>query len=836
MLKNIFDSFEKIEYGHSPIPFWFWNDDLNEEHLIFQINEMKDKGIDEFIIHARRGLSVEYLSETWFDRVSLTIREAKKRGMGVWIYDENNWPSGYADGRVLTLDPEAKEKYLGRVLVGEKMPDKTVPVIVKDGYQYYRGYGQRPVTYSDECYIDLLDRNSTELFIKTTHEEYYKRYKDEFGSTIKGFFVDEPGFYVNFDYFAPNEGPREDWYSITWTDRFPEEFKAQKGYDILDYLAHIWEDITPDSYKYRIDYYEVLGKLYHENFLQVLKDYCEDHGVKLMGHVHLEDFLPYHVKTQADTMKAMSHMHYAGVDRIDINTQKTAEKFASSTQHCYGMEKTMSETYALTDWELRPRDIKRWANWQYVRGVNLIVIHAFFASIAEDRVTESPPSLFYQNYYWRYFKQYTDYLKRLGYILTQGVHSCPVAVYYPITTHQELVTPFDTDASLQKDRLLVEVTTGLLDYQIDYDFLNDETLARAAYKDGKIVVGNEEYKAFIIAGVTNLHKAALKTAVELLRNGGVVMMFGEGEIKNTYPGEDKEYDALKAELLANENFVHWRGIDMHEEFCYPFDSRKLAGYLRNKNVADVELVMPDKDIKYMRRNIGDSVLYCFTNEAEIEHSFSVRIREQGNVYKLDLHTGKTAKYASEELQDRGEWKKEISATLDGYGEVIFIVSNEEIDVLDATAPALSFDNYSSCVIKNGWSAYIEESYSFPTGTVACDDSDNICENGVLADWSKWGLSEFSGVIRYENKINVSLDDDMQYVLDLGEVANCAELYVNGEHVKDMIWAPYKANITSYLRDGDNDITIRVSNILGNHIKKIAYPAGLIGDVKLIAGK
>ena len=42
------------------IPFWSWNNYLDEEELCRQIEEMKSAGIGGFIMHARTGLKEEY--------------------------------------------------------------------------------------------------------------------------------------------------------------------------------------------------------------------------------------------------------------------------------------------------------------------------------------------------------------------------------------------------------------------------------------------------------------------------------------------------------------------------------------------------------------------------------------------------------------------------------------------------------------------------------------------------------------------------------------------------------------------------------------------------------
>ena len=106
-------AFESPEPEHTACPFWFWNGDMQPDEIIRQIGLMFDKGIRSFVIHARVGLTVPYLSETWFERCELALGEAARCGMKVWLYDEDNWPSGYAGGRVLKQDSSHIGQNLG---------------------------------------------------------------------------------------------------------------------------------------------------------------------------------------------------------------------------------------------------------------------------------------------------------------------------------------------------------------------------------------------------------------------------------------------------------------------------------------------------------------------------------------------------------------------------------------------------------------------------------------------------------------------------------------------------------------------------------------------------
>ena len=51
------------------LPFWSWNDKLEEQELRAQIQNMKDISMSGFFMHARGGLLTEYCSEDWYNCV-----------------------------------------------------------------------------------------------------------------------------------------------------------------------------------------------------------------------------------------------------------------------------------------------------------------------------------------------------------------------------------------------------------------------------------------------------------------------------------------------------------------------------------------------------------------------------------------------------------------------------------------------------------------------------------------------------------------------------------------------------------------------------------------------
>ena len=96
---------------HGSIPFWSWNDKLEEGELRRQINNMKKLNMNGFFMHARGGLETEYMSDEWYAAINVCIDEARKLGMEAWAYDENGWPSGFAGGKLLN-DPRNFTRFL----------------------------------------------------------------------------------------------------------------------------------------------------------------------------------------------------------------------------------------------------------------------------------------------------------------------------------------------------------------------------------------------------------------------------------------------------------------------------------------------------------------------------------------------------------------------------------------------------------------------------------------------------------------------------------------------------------------------------------------------------
>ena len=114
-LKRAFAVFESPPREFGPIPFWFLNDDLEEDELLRQLRAFRDVHYGGFVLHARVGLSrrVGYLTDEFFRLARLLVAEAARLGMKVILYDEGGYPSGSAGGAVVVENPDYVSRAMG---------------------------------------------------------------------------------------------------------------------------------------------------------------------------------------------------------------------------------------------------------------------------------------------------------------------------------------------------------------------------------------------------------------------------------------------------------------------------------------------------------------------------------------------------------------------------------------------------------------------------------------------------------------------------------------------------------------------------------------------------
>lgn len=536
----------------SPVPFWFLNGHLEEWHIVREFDMMAEKGIRDVIVHPRYGLQCEYLSDEWFEIFGMCVREAKKRGMCVWIYDELNWPSGTAGNTVQKIDPEYRGKYLavesrplneidwatfapGAYMVAANVEGGIVTKtrVIEDvaAAQALTGAWQLfncTIRY-DEFYIDTLSFDAVNCFKRLTYDEYYRRFGEEFGKTIRAVFTDEPSIYwVSVGY--------DDW-NLPYTGDYFSTFEARYGYSPVPMIPYLFYPGAPfDKFRtaasFRADYWEHAGALFNERYHANLGAWCREHGVIYTGHNNHEEPLRYQVRFQGDMFGTMRAMDVPGVDHLQKATLGNnwisiiGHKICSSEAHFDGKARCMSESFGVMDWDTTFEHLKRVVDWQYGLGINMLVPHALYHTISSMTKRESPPSFFYQSPHWQDFDCFAGYVRRLEEMLVGGRHDCKVAVVYPTSG---LWASYQTDRKTAEfehtDNFLNSLCLELIKKQIDFDLVDFPALQQARLDDGEIRLADEAYKVLIVPATAYMRADEIARLTEIVAAGIKTTLF-----------------------------------------------------------------------------------------------------------------------------------------------------------------------------------------------------------------------------------------------------------------------------------------------------------------------
>lgn len=495
--------FKKIDSNYKPIPFWSWNERLNTEETARQVRVMHDAGIGGYFMHARGGLLTEYMGEEWFDNVDAACSEGERLGMRSWAYDENGWPSGFADGIILRMGEDYQLKTIVYKPTAEFDGDMNHVLLEKDGYTYY--YEVNPL------YVDLLNPAVTDAFIENVHEVYKKKC----GDRIEGFFTDEPQLLRT---------PGFPYSIITFS-----EFRKRYGYDLREKIPALFFDCE-DTERVRIDFWQMTTDLFSKNFFKKVYDWCEANGYKLTGHLVCEECLEDSVPTTGADMPHYEYFHIPGIDWLGRQVDKflTANQIGSACNQL-GKKYVLSESFALTGHNVSHAELKRIYEWQMVHGVNILCPHLEGYSNRGIRKRDYPVAMYYQEPWWDDAKIFFDTMSRIGMMLGEGEAASDTLLIHSVTEGWAKYDGYVKDE--RKCRTLLRgVTLGVVDRilalerkHILFD-LGDETLIErhGRVEGGELIVGKMRYRRVILPAGGYLLDNTKRLLDEFVAGGGII--------------------------------------------------------------------------------------------------------------------------------------------------------------------------------------------------------------------------------------------------------------------------------------------------------------------------
>ncbi|MCL2104257.1 MAG: hypothetical protein FWH21_04280 [Kiritimatiellaeota bacterium] len=545
-LEELRKNFAQPGRNFSSGPLWTWNDLLTEEQVRSTLRDLAAQHVKQVWVHPRPGLMTPYLSDDWFRLWKVSLDEAEKLDMNVWIYDENSYPSGFAGGFVPEALPDSRgmglkfaevEKLdtIGTDLwyVFDPAHQNITETAKRDGKLPPLENGQRYLIasvqhtpqngwFGGKWYVDLLKKGVTEKFIEITHEAYAKNIGDQFGKRVLGIFTDEPhpaGSYLGT------------W--VSWNSEIPKRFEEKFGYSLIDHLPSLHKPVG-DWKKVRYQYHQLMLDLFVERWAMPNFAWCEAHGLEWTGHYwehgwpgtsHGPDNMAMYIWHQRPAIDLLMNTYDGNSPNAQFGNVRSGKELASIVNQM-GRSRTLSENYGAGGWDIRFEDLKRLGDWSYAVGVNTLNEHLSYVTIRGARKRDHPQSFSYHTPWFEGYHVLADYFTRLSYVLSQGRQVNRIVVIEPTTT----AWMYQGEAHLAEiGQSFTRFVNALEHAQVEYDLASEDTIARFGKSEGKTFSINlGEYDMVILPPNTeNLNRRTAELLTRYAKDGGTLLCAGD---------------------------------------------------------------------------------------------------------------------------------------------------------------------------------------------------------------------------------------------------------------------------------------------------------------------
>ncbi len=502
----------------SVMPFWFWNDDLQDREIVRQIADFEAHGVYGFVIHPRVGLprDIGWMSPRMIHAMNVALEEAKRRRMYVVLYDEGMYPSGSASGQVVARNPGHAARGLVKVALkgDEKLPlgpgqklvkeirnaDGSRSAIVEKPSQgiirglHYIGDEAGPLKEDSPPAGDILNPEAVDSFMELVYDRFAREFGSYFGSTILGIFTDEPS--------PLGRGGVKGM--LPGNAALLPQIERILGYSIEPHLAELWDGGSADAARYREDYHRAISICLEENYYRRLSRWCADHRIALTGHPASSMDIGAERYFQIPGQDLVWRYVVPGKSALE-GQHSTMAKCASSAMIHLLRRRNANELYGAYGHNLTFEEMQWLAGWGLVRGHNLLYPHAFYYSVRGPRRDERPPDVGPNSGWWDRYRPYADFCRRLCWLNTDSQHRAEVAIL--------------ADAN----RLPDQSARVCFQNQIDFNYLEVRHLWEEARveKDGVRLAGMV-YRAVVLDGWTSLPEKALPALRQLARQGRLI--------------------------------------------------------------------------------------------------------------------------------------------------------------------------------------------------------------------------------------------------------------------------------------------------------------------------
>jgi hypothetical protein len=596
--------------------------------------------------------------------------------------------------------------------------------------------------------------------------------------------------------------------NLFWSDDFLAEFRRRRGYDLLPYLPILKLqghsepfgefadlpvfEIAETGDQVRHDYRQTVSDLMIERFYEQFDKWAHDHKLLSRTQAHGAPADVLRIYGEADIPETEDLFGNGGYDFL---------KMAASSAHVYGRAIVGSESFVWPNaaYQTTPEKMKIAADELLTAGVNAIVYHGFpyiipglpppgwhpFTGVGEGNYSSQFNEL---NPFWPYLAQLNQYIARVQYISQAGTNIAAVALY-----RNNLVHGADELPPAPK------LNQAIMDAGYNYDHINADSLLHCSVRDKMLVtMGGARYRVLVLPPL-NAIDAALAEKLHGFASAGLPILFA-GEIPSHSDG------LLERAQRTQRVQAAMRKIRSLTNVYSAASTEEVLSMLRR--AANPDIRFKTKALPFIQKRIGRLNTFFLRNVSDAMQHVDAEFEAKGTPELWDPWSGKTAAVVSQRSQ--GKWVG-VELDLQPLSSALLVFDPDRAAPSAIAAPIARSLKRTEVIGAGGWK--LSTSGLVPSGEKAVIRRDLP----KLIDWSlDPELRGLSGRGVYSTTFTVSAADvSGQFILDLGNVENVAEVTINGKLAGTLLLRPYRIDVTGLVRSGENRLEVAVTNALFN---------------------
>lgn len=631
-----------------------------------------------------------------------------------------------------------------------------------------------------------------------------------------------------------------------WTVNMVQEFEKRRGYSMIPWMPVLTGHIVKSSEaseQFLWDFRKTLSDMVAEYHYDGLTAILQQYGMKRYSESHESGraLIADGMEVKRKAAVPMSAMWTPNIMTGDQIGYQADIRESASVAHIYGQNLVAAESLTAfglggAAYSYSPENLKPTADLELASGLNRFVIH----TSVHQPVDKIPGfslgpfgQWFNRHETWAgYAKAWTGYLARSSYMLQQGKFVADVVYYYGE----------DNNITSLFGKKLPDVPQGY-----NYDFINTDALINLlTVKDGKLVTpSGMSYRLLVLdSNAREMSLPVLRKIAELVRSGADISGV-KPEMSPSLKDDPSEFESLVNEVWGNHKSSKavvtgkvYTGKTIQQVLN---DLNIQPDFTYNKSQANSKLL-------YVHRKLNSGDIYWVNNRNNQNETIEATFRVSGKQPQIwHPESGKTEP-ASYSITN-GRTTVSLNLT---PNDAVFVVFQAPAKKMAVTLPARTEKEITT--VEGSWNLTFQPDRGAPANAVF----DKLTS---WSDNSNAGIKYFSGTATYSKTINLpanTITKGSQLFLDLGDVKNLAEVIVNGKSL-GIVWKkPFRVDITSAVKEGDNKLEIKVTNLWVNRLigdaqpgvtNKITYttmqfykanaqllPSGLLGPVKIVSSE